>query len=170
MARAKAKMKTKDIDRGYKSFVESVGKLKGKYLHVGFLEGDMAYKRVVKGKTKRIVKTNTSIASIAALNEFGTDRIPSRPFMARTWNKNQKEAGKRIKAELKAVLLGRKDIKLSLNQLGLWYQSKMVSEIQNGRFKANSPITVKRKGSTKPLIDTGRMWQSVKYIVKSVNK
>ena len=39
-------------------------------------------------------------------------------------------------------------------------QEKIVS----GSFKPNAPSTIRKKGSDKPLIDTGRMRQSVKYV------
>lgn len=39
-------------------------------------------------------------------------------------------------------------------------------EIVNGDFVPNSPETIKRKGSDKPLIDTGRMRQSINYVIQ----
>lgn len=168
MGRARVKVTTKDIDRGYKSLVSRVGNLKGAYVQIGLQDGDKADKRVVRGGKETIVKTNTPIAMIAAYNEFGTDLVPSRPFMRNAWEKNEKEVNKRVKAEWNAVLAKGKDPGLSLAALGEWYQSKIQTELTTGEFEPNSDLTIKRKHSSRPLIDTGRMRQSIRYIVKGI--
>ena len=44
---------------------------------------------------------------------------------------------------------------------------RLVQEkIGSGSFEPNAESTIRKKGSDKPLIDTGRMRQSVKYVIK----
>ena len=38
--------------------------------------------------------------------------------------------------------------------------------IKEGSFVPNAPSTIRKKGSDKPLIDTGRLRQSVNYHIK----
>ncbi len=55
-----------------------------------------------------------------------------------------------------------------LKNLGEFYQMKIQMTIRNAGSWAvpNAPSTVERKGSSSPLIDTGRMVQSVRYEIK----
>ena len=43
-------------------------------------------------------------------------------------------------------------------------------EIVDGSFEPNAESTIKKKGSDKPLIDTGTMRQSVTYVVRKVGE
>ena len=53
-----------------------------------------------------------------------------------------------------------------LKELGLFQKDLMQNEIITGDFVPNAPSTIRRKGSSKPLIDTGRMRQAVNYVIK----
>ena len=164
---AKGKVTIKDNDKRYKKFVTSVKALDKVFIQIGLQAGDKADKRVKKkGQADTIIKTDTDIAQIAAMNEFGTDHVPSRPFMRQTWERWLEEMNKHIKAEYEAVIAGRKSAVTSLQALGLWYETKMKMQIVEGDFAPNSPVTENRKGSTRPLIDTGRMRQSIRYVIK----
>lgn len=45
---------------------------------------------------------------------------------------------------------------LALQTIGQLHQSQIAAHIRSGEFTANAPSTIKRKGSSKPLVDTGR--------------
>ena len=51
-------------------------------------------------------------------------------------------------------------------QLALVAQGDVQLNIARGNWAPNAKSTIKQKGSSKPLIDTGKMRQSVKGIVK----
>ena len=55
----------------------------------------------------------------------------------------------------------------ALDELGVLVKGLVQDEIVQGGFAPNAPATVLRKGSAQPLIDTGLMRQSVKYVVRS---
>ena len=109
-----------------------------------------------------------SLAKVAAQNEFGNPqkRIPSRPFMRQAFDKNVtkiSEMGKKL-----AGLLMKRKMK-SQQALELWGQemeTNIKNEIIRGDFVPNAPYTIAKKKSDKPLIDTGRMLGSVRYVVK----
>nr|DAS95361.1 MAG TPA: virion morphogenesis protein [Caudoviricetes sp.] len=103
-----------------------------------------------------------NLASLAAVLEFGNERIPSRPFLRQTLAENQKKY-----IELFAELINKGfSIEQAYQQIALIAQGDVQQGIVNGDWVANAKSTIKRKGSSKPLIDTGKMRQSVRGIVK----
>ncbi len=103
-----------------------------------------------------------NLASLAAVLEFGNERIPSRPFLRQTLAENQKKY-----IELFAELINKGfSIEQTYQQIALIAQGDVQQGIVNGDWVANAKSTIKRKGSSKPLIDTGKMRQSVRGIVK----
>lgn len=109
---------------------------------------------------------SVDVCQIAVWNEFGTNRgIPSRPFMRDTVDKHEAEWNNALK-KYANMAVGGMSGKQVMEQLGLYGVRAVQSEIKNGDFAPNAPRTVRMKKSDKPLIDTGRMRQSVNYYVK----
>lgn len=109
-------------------------------------------------------KPRANLVDIAMWNELGTVNSPSRPFMRDSVDKHMDEIGQMVMAQKDALLDGAtaKDI---LNTIGLFQQDLMQTEIEQGDFEANAPATIRKKGSDKPLIDTGTMKNSVHYYI-----
>lgn len=124
-------------------------------LQVGFFKGQMR-----KSGNKDIPQ-----AQIAYWNEFGTEdgKIPPRPFMRLSIEKNNKNW---LKFTKKGLLNNNLEIKKTINQLGLLIVGDIQKEITNLRTPPNAESTIKKKGSSNPLIDTGLMRNSVKHKVK----
>ena len=55
----------------------------------------------------------------------------------------------------------------ALADLGVTVKGIVQEEIVEGDFAPNATSTIKKKGSERPLIDTGHMRQSVNYVIKS---
>ena len=55
----------------------------------------------------------------------------------------------------------------SLSLLGILMSDKMKASFQNNDWAENAESTVKAKGSSAPLIDSGQMRQSLTYEVRS---
>lgn len=105
---------------------------------------------------------NFNLASLAAVLEFGNERIPSRPFLRQTLAENQeKYTALFVKLFESGVSIDR-----IYEQIALIAQGDVQQNIVNGKWTANAPSTIKRKKSSKPLIDTGKLRQSVRGIVK----
>lgn len=112
-----------------------------------------------------------SIAEYAVYNEFGTSRIPARPFMRTV----AKEKPKQWVGEMVRHIRGRATEpaiwKQALGVAGESMKSDIKDSIQNGNWTPNAPATVaakKRKGKVEPdhpLIDTGQMLAAVSYEV-----
>ena len=94
--------------------------------------------------------------------EFGNERIPSRPFLRQTLSENQEKYTALFTQLFKQGL----QIEKIYEQLALVAQGDVQLNIARGNWVANAKSTIKQKGSSKPLIDTGKMRQSVKGIVK----
>lgn len=103
----------------------------------------------------------TSIAEVAAFNEFGTSRIPARPFMRNAVDKYQDSWFEQIRKDRQRGL----DEHAIAQRLGLRMVGDIRQEITDLDTPPNAPSTIARKGSSNPLIDTGRMRQSVKHKV-----
>ena len=104
--------------------------------------------------------------NFGTVNEDGSVRIPARPFMNAAIDNHVDEISAFIFKRLRAVVRGSIDAQMALNQIGSKCKGITQSEIRDGDWVPNSPATIRRKGSSKPLIDTGTMRQSVMYIVK----
>ena len=106
-----------------------------------------------------------NLASLAAVLEFGNERIPSRPFLRQTLQENQ-EKYTALFAQLFAQEV---DIAQIYEQIALVAQADVQLNIVKGEWVANAKSTIKRKGSSKPLIDTGRLRQSITGVVREEN-
>ena len=112
-----------------------------------------------------------SIAEYAVYNEFGTSRIPARPFMRTV----AKEKPKQWVGEMVRHIRGRATDpaiwKQALGVAGESMKSDIKDSIQNRSWVPNAPATIaakKRKGKVEPdhpLMDTGQMISAVSYEV-----
>lgn len=145
------KVKVKVVDRGWEKLMQEYEKTKGSHTKIGVQSTDKHH-------------DGESLVTIAAQNEFGTDKIPSRPFMRNSFDKNKANINTIIDTEYNKVLSGYVDIKKSLGRVGAWYQGVVQSEITNLTEPPNAPSTIEKKGSSNPLIDTGRMRASIRHV------
>ena len=112
-----------------------------------------------------------SIPMYAAYNEFGTSRIPARPFMRTTANEHQNEWCETLAGALKGEIL-KDNAKGAMGLVGEQMKAHIQQTIQKGSFAPNAPRTVankRAKGKVEPdhpLIDTGQMLASVISEVK----
>ena len=104
------------------------------------------------GKSKE--KNGADVCAVAAWNEFGTINIPSRPFMRKSVDDNKDE------------ISGRKTAEQVFKEIGLFQKGLIQKKITDGSFEPNAPSTIRQKKSDKPLIDTGRMRQSVEIFIE----
>ena len=108
-------------------------------------------------------KDGVSAVFKATVNNFGLGNNPKRPFMNIAFAKNKREYRKIIIKSFKKIET--LDVVKFSNKLGLKGQGDVQKEIVALRSPANSEVTVKAKGSSNPLIDSGHMVGSVTYQV-----
>ena len=106
-------------------------------------------------------KEGPSVAYVATIHEFGTGRIPARPFMRPAVADHGGEWIELIGQGVKAAMTGGQSPAEVLELVMLQAAGNVGEKIQTVTSPALSPVTIKRKGHDKPLIDTGQMFQSV---------
>ena len=113
---------------------------------------------------------NIGLAEIAFIMEKGSavNNIPARPFMHQTRDRNEKRMIGLSKKLLKAISNGSTTAMDAIKKLGASYEGTMKRIFIEGSFAPNAPATVRRKKSSRPLIDTGLLRQSIKHKVAKV--
>ena len=150
-------------------FLRELAKLETLNVAVGFIAGEtVALRRVGKG-SKQVEETETDIADVAMWNEYGTDTIPARPFFRDSVKEINSILPAWWKNRLTKIMAG-EEAEQSMNELGSMAVGKIQYTILKGSYEPNMPSTIARKGSSHPLIDTGRMRQSVHYVVLPIKE
>lgn len=107
-----------------------------------------------------------TVAEYAIQNEFGTDKIPARPALRNAIDENEKKIRKfKQKVIQKYLIDGKLNEKQAGSLIGFFVRSLMQRSITDLKSPPNAPSTIARKGSSNPLIDTGRYRQSINYKV-----
>lgn len=148
-------MSVQEIDRGWKAIKVELQKANALEVAVGILEGSE--------------NNGQSIAEYAAANEFGTDKMPSRPFTAVSFDENKKAIEQDFRRLYAQITEGKQTTQNALVIAGQKHAERVKKTITGRDFLPKlKPATVKaKKGSTKTLVDTGAMVNSVKISVRS---
>lgn len=117
--------------------------------------------RPVDRETKKPLAIN--MASLALIHERGSaaNNIPARPFMKQTRQRAEGRFARFLRRLYKQVVDGKVIPQNGLAKLGMAYEGEMKNTFTTGSFTPNKPATIKRKGSSRPLIDTGHLRQSI---------
>jgi len=109
-----------------------------------------------------------SVAEYAAYNEYGTDKIPSRPFMATSFDESKPQIDADFKREANALVTGQSTAHQSLLTIGLKHQKRIQNTISKRNFlpKLSERTIAQKKGSTKTLVDTGAMLNGIRPVVR----
>ena len=159
--------------------IEDLTKLQ---VRVGFTSGGSGYGANSEPVTAKDYEDGPTIVEVAAWNEFGTYNTPPRPFLRQSVENYTEQISVMCKAQLQAIASGKQTAESALKAIGALQVGLVQHTIRDGGFEPNAPITiqggwmrnqksgkpfyVKGKGSSRPLIDTGRMRQSVHYVIK----
>ena len=154
----------------------------GGEVHAGFLEGATypltptkalrkAYGMSRTGKVRRLKTMKavkgalgaTNVATVAAMNEFGKENQPPRPFFRRMIKKESPTWGRKVSALLKRFDFNTARVLDALGQDLKGALQQSINELVSPPLKAS---TIKAKGFAKPLISSGTMIHSVDYEVK----
>ena len=150
------KLKTKD--RGLKKIQENLRFAKEEsVVRVGIQEGEGQHDE----------SEGMTVAEIGTIHEFGApdQGIPARSFIGDTIRKNMADIKAFSSKLYMQVVLGQMSIKDALALLGEKVQAEIITELDAGVGPALDPKTVARKGSSKQLIDSGQLKQSIRYKV-----
>jgi hypothetical protein len=119
------------------------------------------------GKHEVTVASEMSqIVRIASYHEFGAPRanIPERPFMRLAFENNLAPLQELKKARILAVARGVETAETAIKKIGEWFTARTKLTIRDGGFVPLKPQTIKRKKSSRPLIDTAQMLNSIQHV------
>lgn len=115
---------------------------------------------------------NLPVAYVAKIQEEGLGP-PMRPFIRNGFmEENIKTLSwltPQVKGMISAVALGQMSWNQLYQKLGPIFVEIMKKEIEDWSIPMNAPLTIELKGFNDPLIDTGKMLDSVEYRVSSAN-
>ncbi|WP_248623165.1 hypothetical protein [Citrobacter koseri] len=124
----------------------------GKILRVGFLEG-------------ATYPDGQSVPMVAAANEYGDPAMnrPPRPFFRNMIADKSPEWPQDIAKIAEATGY---DAETMLGQMGEHIKGQLQGSIRELMEPALSPVTIAKKGFSKPLIETSQLLNSVDYDIK----
>lgn len=144
--------KIQDRDRGLKKLMRHMKQARGMEVRVGVLG-----KKAAEPHEGAPELTNVDVARF---HEFGLG-VPKRSFLRETAAMNDAKIKRNIGRASEMVIEGQHP-RVVLSKFGLWFEGVVKKRIASGKgFKPLAQSTIERKGSSKPLIDTGQLRNSV---------
>lgn len=148
----------KSSGEGLKRIAELARQLKAKpVIRVGILSGTPDEEEL-------------SMAELGAIHEFGAPRagIPERSFLRATADAKRLEWMALFERALRLAVAGRLTLDQAMGLVGQQAVADIVARIRDGAGipPPLKPATIAAKGSTRPLVDTGRLVQAISYEVK----
>jgi hypothetical protein len=150
-------------DAGLKAIHEAIAELKRHEVLIGIPE-DTSGRKNEKG-------TPVNNADLLFIHTNGSPArgIPARPVLEPAIKNDSERVAEMLKKAIDAAVDGNKaGVLPALEKAGMFGESivkKWFTNPSNG-WAANTPETKKRKGSARPLIDTGEMRKSITHVVK----
>lgn len=99
-------------------------------------------------------------AMVAEWAEFGIGQ-PMRSWLRGWIEENSDAIDERLRVESDRVLRGLNTIDVGLARIGVWMVGSIQARIARGIEPPNAESTIQKKGSSKPLIDTGQFRSSI---------
>lgn len=118
----------------------------------------------------------TFIQEYAIHNEYGTiskkgnRHIPPRPFfrLSVATARAQKEIQDFMSDEIEKVISTEITGEQYYKNVGTFVVERIKKTIYSYGFKPNNPYTIKKKNQSKPLVDTGSLYESISYEIVEV--
>lgn len=143
-----------DRDLGFNRIMRDLEKLDGMEVVAGMLRDS--------GKASN----GASYVDIATWNEYGTRRIPSRPFIRISADTNRQAWAKMAQQCVNGVIDGD-----SPTEAAQVIGHRMVEDIRKvigdkSKLAPNAPSTIAKKGRNEPLVDSGEMRRRVNFRIE----
>ena len=106
-----------------------------------------------------------AISDLAAIHEHGLG-VPKRAFVEPALQQNKAKYLRYVGRQITPIIRRRQTMNNAWQTLGAMAVADVQKYMLTASFKPLAPATIRRKGSSKPLIDTGQMRQSITYRVK----
>lgn len=146
--------------------IEALEQIDGSEFRAGILDGgkeEMIAHVQEYGATIRPKKGDYLMVPMpdGSFRKLSSVTIPARPFIAQTVIRHESDwksdAGKMIE-----LAIGGSSVSALKTQLANKMAEQIKQTMSNGSFAANAPLTIERKGSSQPLIDTGTLQGAIR--------
>lgn len=111
-----------------------------------------------------------TVGDIATWHEFGTQTVPQRSFIRAWFDERQPEIQQVLKQEIGAVMQGKRPLPIACERAALRLEGSVKERIRQHIPPPLAPATIKRKGSSTPLIDQGVLRNSIRARVNGGGK
>jgi phage gpG-like protein len=108
--------------------------------------------------------SDSEILKRAVFTEFGTNKMPAWRWLYKSLNKMRPDYPRIVGQILSNVLANRE---INLNPIGIWSVGKVKEMIGIITTPRLSYSTIAMKGSSKPLINTGQMRNSISFEIRN---
>lgn len=90
--------------------------------------------------------------------------IPERSFLRKTFGDNKQQYQQNMRQIIKSAVSGKRDVKAGMGLLGRKAEQDVKKTMVDLKSPPNKPSTIaKKKGANNPLVDTGRLQQSIRW-------
>jgi hypothetical protein len=138
-----------------------------------------------------ILGADSDLSMIAAVHEYGTEIqvtdkmrawfayngyplkatttkivIPERSFLRSGFDENIDNIAKKVKDLMPSVLENNINVDVFMDAIGLEFAGMIQKKMRNLRDPENSQMTIERKKSSNPLIDSGRLVSSIRHEIE----
>lgn len=155
-------MAVKRIDRGWDKYISETEKIDKSFSKVGYPSNLEVGSADRKGSGRQPTTEPAKIIEVAAFHEWGTRQMDSRPTMYPSFVKVVPQLKKFATLFYPRIAAGEMTVRQALGLMGEAAVNALKEEILT--FKSADGLaqsTIKRKGSTKELIDLGQMINSI---------
>jgi hypothetical protein len=149
-------------DRGADGLLSRLRRAVGARVRVGVLEEATKTSREEEGSPLTLLE-------VAAIHEFGAPAagIPQRSFIRAGVDAQLPEIQRVQRALAAQTIRGALTLDVALDRLGAKVAALLQNRIAAGIDPPNSAATIARKGSSKPLVDTGQLKAAITWRVLS---
>ena len=127
--------------------------------------GGTRYQNKANGNLAKFVR-NDFVGPTSGVTGSHTIVIPERSFIRSTMKDNEKRYADLMLKGFRSVLRMESTVEVVYQKIGITISDDVKSKILTGSFVPLKPSTIKKKGSSKPLVDTGEMRNSISYEVR----
>lgn len=107
-----------------------------------------------------------SLLEVAVVHEFGAGPVPQRSFIRAAIDEKRSEIEAEMANLARGVVSGKLDGRAALDLLGAKVAGWCQARIAAGIAPALKPATIRRKGSSTPLVDTGQLRSAITWRVE----
>lgn len=146
-----------DRDMGMKQLMKELDQKSTSAVYVG-IQGKEADAREEGGEL--------TVGEVASQHEFGLG-VPERSWLRGWFDENIDRIHEDLRKVTQKILKLELTKEQALQLLGVKYVAEIQKRIVAGIEPPNAPSTIKAKGSSTPLIDTGQLKSAITFVLKA---